>query len=130
MRTLIRWIALIAVALGGWAVPARLAVAAVQDTSADRVLGQPDTGQNSPNQGGLSPGSASLWEPSSVVSDRQGNLYVADTSNHRVLVYHAPIATDQAANVVLGQPDASHNDPNHNGRSASSLFNPVAVALD
>jgi len=47
MRTFIRWIALIAVFLGGWAVPARLAVAAVQDTTADRVLG-PDSITNAP----------------------------------------------------------------------------------
>ena len=108
--------------------PPRLALAAQLDPTADRVLGQPDLTHGDNNNGNLGP--ASLWEPGDVVSDRAGNLYVADTSNHRVLVYHAPLSTHQAASVVLGQPDFTHNDANNGNPSASSLFNPIAVALD
>ena len=123
MRIFLRWIVVTTVFLGGWAMPARLALAANQDTTADRVLGQLDFGHSDANQGSLGP--ASLWEPGDVVSDRQGNLYVADTSNHRVLVYHAPLSTHQAASVVLGQPDFNHNDINFGAAALPACSTPA-----
>jgi sugar lactone lactonase YvrE len=128
MRAFTRWLAVLAVILGSWAAPLGLAVAANLDSTADRVFGQPDFAQSMANNPSL--GGAVLWEPSSLLTDGQGNLYVADSANNRVLVYHAPLSTHQAASVVLGQPDAQHNNANYGGLSASGLFNPGGLALD
>ena len=47
------------------------------------VLGQTDFSTNTNNAGGL--GASSLSVPAGVAVDGSGNLYVADTGNHRVL---------------------------------------------
>ena len=84
----------------------------VNGQSANIVIGQPDfqttqcnsgTGLN--DVGGL--GADSLCLPGGVAVDGNGNLYVADTSNNRVLEYKQPfaqvIASGFVANVVFGQ---------------------------
>ena len=39
---------------------------------------------------------------------QNGKLYIADTQNHRVLIFNSiPTANGAAADVVLGQPDFS-----------------------
>src|SRR5208282_3850236 len=53
---------------------------------------------------------------------------VADTSNNRVLEYDTPLAPNITADVVLGQPDFLHNQPNFPDQS--SLNNPSAVTID
>jgi sugar lactone lactonase YvrE len=53
--------------------------------------------------------------------DATGNLYVADNSNHRVLKYEDPFATDTVADEVWGQPDFSTCEPNYGGISNQSL---------
>ena len=58
------------------------------DAVADRVFGQPDFNSNAPNNG-LNPSASSLNNPSALIVDAQGNLYVADSANHRVLEYDA-----------------------------------------
>jgi len=79
------------------------------DAVADLVLGQPHlTGQphlfsNTANYGGVS--ASSLHGPREVAVDAAGNVYVADTSNHRVLVYLDPQNTDTVADLVLGKPN-------------------------
>ena len=98
------------------------------DTTADRVFGQPDFNQGIFNNGGL--GAASLGNPNGVALDAQGNLYVADLANQRVLEYDAPLSSGMAASRVFGQPDFGHNDINHGGLSANSLSFPAGVALD
>ena len=62
---------------------------------ADVVLGQPDLFSSKCNNGaapddvgGL--GADSLCGPARMAVDRQGNLYVADSGNNRVLVYNTP----------------------------------------
>lgn len=79
-----------------------------------------------------------LYNPNGLASDG-GNLYVADTSNHRVLVFPLPVTGNQpAASYVLGQssftfplaalaPGAS--GANWNGVSGQSMFNPYGVAV-
>jgi len=42
-------------------------------------------------------------------SSQTSLLFVADTGNHRVLVYNAPFTTGQIATAVLGQPDSTSN---------------------
>jgi sugar lactone lactonase YvrE len=97
------------------------------DRTADRVLGQPDFTSNTANNGGVS---ANSLDPSTVALDAQGNLYVADIGNNRVLEYDAPLTTDRTADRVFGQPDFTSNTANNGGVSANSLYNPIGVALD
>ncbi len=73
------------------------------DTVADVVLGQPDFTSNTANNGGVS--ASSLHVSREVAVDATGNVYVADTGNHRVLVYLDPQNTDTVADLVLGQPN-------------------------
>jgi sugar lactone lactonase YvrE len=53
---------------------------------------------------------------------------VADTANSRVVLYNAPISTNQAAAVFLGQPDSTSNTANNGGVSAATMNHPFAVA--
>jgi sugar lactone lactonase YvrE len=103
------------------------------DTAADRVFGQPDFESNTTNNGGL--GAASLYAPADVAVGATGDLWVADTFNHRVLMYEDPIATDAVADLALGQlfdraTRLFTNGPNYGGISARSLFAPSGVAVD
>jgi len=77
---------------------------------ADIVIGQPDfTSANNCE----SPTASNLCKPGSVAVDDDGNLYVADTGNNRVLEYNQPftsgLSAGLAANAVFGQPDFSSN---------------------
>jgi hypothetical protein len=72
-------------------------------TAADLVLGQSALNGNTQNSGGLS--ASSLSNPSGVTSDGT-QLFIADGSNNRVLIWNTwPTANNQAADMVLGQPD-------------------------
>lgn len=71
------------------------------DQRADRVFGQPDFNSCSSNNGGIS--ARSLNRPEGVAVDARGNLYVADTRNHRILRYDTPLASDTVADAVWGQ---------------------------
>jgi streptogramin lyase len=73
------------------------------DTVADVVLGQPNFTSNTANYGGVS--ASSLHGPREVAVDAAGNVYVADTANHRGLVYLDPQNTDMVADLVLGKPN-------------------------
>jgi len=98
------------------------------DTTADLVIGQPDFNTNAQNTGGVS--AASLALPQAAAPDALGNLYVADTSNNRLLVYTAPLANGAAASKVFGQPGFGANNQNNGGLSAGSLLLPQGLALD
>ena len=78
--------------------------------------------------GGGTPTANDLCKPWGVAADASGNLYVADTSNNRVLEYDTPLAPNITADVVLGQHDFLHNQPNFPDQS--SLDNPSAVTID
>ncbi len=77
---------------------------------ADLIIGQvsPDRSlPNSPNGRTTSPSQEGLYLPHSVAVDAQGNLFVADSGNGRVLRFPRPFDTPgpQRANLVLGQPN-------------------------
>jgi len=97
------------------------------DAAADRVYGQPGFTSSTCNTTGVS--AASLCFEHGVAIDASGRLYVADASNHRILEYDSPL-TSSVADRVIGQPDFSGNTCNNGGMGASTLCNPIAVALD
>ena len=80
------------------------------------------------NSDATSASANSLCSPWGVAVDASGNLYVADTSNNRVLEYNTPLATNTTADVVLGQPDFMHNPPTSPTRA--NLIHPQGVTID
>jgi uncharacterized protein (TIGR03437 family) len=77
---------------------------------ADIVLGQPDMQTaliNYPANDSTKPNSSGLNRPIGLLVDSQGNLYVADSLNGRVLRFPAPFAytggAPEPADLVLGQ---------------------------
>ena len=109
--------------------------------SADLVVGQPDFLSSSCNNGSVSAASLCAYMGSGIAVDATGNLYVADTSNNRVLEYNTPFSKDAIADAVFGQEGSFiSGDCNHGGLSADSLcflsssasirLPPMGVALD
>ena len=89
---------------------------------ADLVLGQANFTANEPNRGKLEAFSNTLnW--CYGVFYYQGQLFVADTGNRRVLIWHQlPQENGQPADIVLGQPDMQSRNENSGGTpSASSM---------
>jgi sugar lactone lactonase YvrE len=97
-------------------------------TTADRVYGQLGSfTTNTANKGGSS--ANSLSGPVGVAVDLLGNLYVADSTNHRVLRY--PVSGSTTADRVYGQLGSFGTSlANNGGRSANSLYWPKGVAID
>ncbi len=94
-------------------------------TTATRVYGQGGSfGTNTANKGGISPNS--LNSPVSVITGSSG-VYIADSSNHRVLYYAGSSTT---AMLVYGQWGSfATNSANNSGISADSLFAPYGLAI-
>ena len=89
---------------------------------ADLVLGQVDFTSNEPNRGNQEAAANTLnW--CYGVFCYQGKLFVADTGNRRVLIWHQlPEENGQKADLVLGQPDMRSRNENNGGTpSASSM---------
>ncbi len=109
------------------------ALPAAGDTTADRVLGQPDFIHKAPNSVDAEAfsGGDDLIIDTTVSPHR---LFVTDESNHRILGYsnintlvnHAP------ADIVIGQPDFFSSNSNNGGAgpTASNLNFPHGIALD
>jgi hypothetical protein len=104
-------------------------LAAGANRVADRVFGQPDFTHNTANNGGIS--ASSLDGPFGVTVDGAGRLWIADTSNNRVLEFDAPLTSDRVADAVIGQANFTHNLPNRGGLIGPSGFDtPLGLALD
>ncbi len=74
----------------------------IANSSADVVIGQPDMTSNLINQIAYSGTMSAPW---SIHSDGT-KMFVADTHNHRVLIYNTiPSTSNARADVVVGQPD-------------------------
>ncbi|MCX6116616.1 MAG: hypothetical protein NT027_03680, partial [Proteobacteria bacterium] len=91
------------------------------------ALGQPNMQSISANTGGVS--GASMASVQCVYSDGV-RLFVADTGNHRVLVWNSLPTAGQAADFALGQPDLTSNTVNNGGLSGSSMSSPYGVYFD
>lgn len=87
---------------------------------ATKVLGQSDFVTGTINTGGIS--ASTMNRPISVFGDANGNLYVSDRDNRRVLRFNNAAAKDNGdpADGVLGQPDFVTTTA---GLSASKLGN-------
>ncbi len=96
-------------------------------TTATRVYGQLGSfTTNTMNKGGIS--ANSLYLPQGVILDSNGNLYIGDFGNNRVLFYPAGSTT---ATRVYGQGGSfTTNTVNKGGISASSLYQPQKFAMD
>ncbi len=95
----------------------------------DAVYGQPGfstAGATTTNKG--------LNQPRGVAIDFEGNLWIADTGNHRVVRYQASVVNSvnqPAADLVVGQKDFESGSANAGGQvSASGFDTPVALAFD
>jgi sugar lactone lactonase YvrE len=124
----------------------------LRDGVADKVFGQADFRQGQCNRGnGPRPGAASLclgYEdggfPSTsfagsggVAVDGQGNLFVADSLNHRVLIFKDASRSDSVADAVLGQDGKFNTSLSGTGarrfggatRDTFALFGPSGLAI-
>jgi uncharacterized protein (TIGR03437 family) len=99
--------------------------------AADIVIGQPSFSSNVCNvysTDRTAPTQAGLCRPTGLLVDSNGNLYVADSANNRVLRFPAPFSHtgSQVADLVLGQPSFNFKlvDP-----SASTMGFPYGLAF-
>ena len=108
-------------------------IPATNNQPADVVIGQRDfTSSEVPPQ---VPTAQSLRGPQGVWI-QNGRLYIADTQNHRVLIFNRlPTSNHAAADVVLGQPSmTTFVEPDltqqRETARANNMLNPVAVTSD
>jgi sugar lactone lactonase YvrE len=111
------------------------------DTIAEAVFGQSGTFGTSGCNDGTAVGDVSgrgrdsQCGPVDVAIEADGNLYVSDTNNNRVLEYNTPLnpssgepgAGDTIADRELGQADLVHNMENFGGAQALELANPSST---
>lgn len=96
-------------------------------TAANLAIGQANLTGGSANSGGL--GAGSLSGPQGSPASDGTALYVPDTGNHRVLYFATAPTTNTAANLVLGQSNATSNTANRGGApSLNTLNGPTGVA--
>jgi uncharacterized protein (TIGR03437 family) len=99
--------------------------------AADTVIGQKDFSSSSANQGGTV-SATGFNSPLGLAFDAQGNLFVADYNNTRVLKFAAPLASgsvNPAAVGVWGEANlVSRGVPTQ--ASGSTIAGPLGVAID
>src|SRR5262249_23967258 len=96
----------------------------------DAVYGQPAVNTFRPNSGGIT--ERNMNTPRGVACDAQGNLWVVDGGNHRLLRFPAAAlhTSNPAADLVLGQPDFHSVNPDRGGAVSALGFNsPVGLAF-
>lgn len=102
-------------------------------SNADIVIGQVDHYRsmiNSPYNDPANPNENGLYQPADVAVDAQGNLWVSDTGNGRVLRYPNPFSrTDglQTPDLVLGAPDFTTKPATDISRDR--MYLPVGLAF-
>ncbi|MDX1979692.1 MAG: hypothetical protein SFV51_05440 [Bryobacteraceae bacterium] len=92
---------------------------------ADVIIGQRDPFSTLPQGPGTSGGlTTGLAFPTGIAVDRQGNLYVADSGNNRILRYPQPLAQGdelKLPDMAIGQANFNSNRPNPEGVTAQSV---------
>lgn len=98
------------------------------NTPAQFVIGQDDFQSNLHNKGKMS--SSSLNNPRSSIVTDDNKFIVADSSNHRVLVYNnVPTTNGASAYTVIGQSDFTSRNSNNGGLGANTLNIPIDLAI-
>lgn len=108
------------------------ALNSVTPPEADFVIGQKDLISNTVNAGTGSVSATGLDTPSAIAFDAQGNLYVSDVNNTRVLRFSAPLAPPVrtvTASAVWGQRDFTTRGVPQQA-SASTLAGPLGLSID
>jgi sugar lactone lactonase YvrE len=98
------------------------------DQPASRVLGQANFAGKTANRGGAV-GAATLNAPRGLAFDDDGNLWVTDRSNFRVVLFKKPFAQDGNADFVLGQASLTSNTA-PSSPSADDMLSPFGVFVD
>lgn len=110
------------------------AVAAPENTTADAVIGQPGFTTNLANQGLGASTAATMNGNRGLFVDSTNRLWVADTSNNRVLMFNnaATFANGASADLVLGQADFVSSLDNRGGANptANTHSGPRSVVVD
>jgi uncharacterized protein (TIGR03437 family) len=109
----------------------------------DLVIGQTSFNTNGANTGGASAKTLQLTNGTSPLAaylafDLQGNLWVADAGNNRVLRYNASslaagASNGPAADIVLGQTDfvtTTYNNPNSDPTNLNAINEPTGIVFD
>lgn len=99
------------------------------DYKADFVVGQPNFNATKPNRGAAAPNSRSLNGPNKVsVEPSNGDVYVSDAGNNRVLVYSTVTVSDPDAIYVIG--NLTFTDTNSAGVvSQNRMYSPSGIAF-
>lgn len=104
----------------------------VTGMSASLELGFPSqVGMSSPTpfaDGWTCPPNAYLCGPAGLAFESQGDLWVSDSGNNRVLEFLPPFTSGMAASLVIGQPDATGRNPQPT--AANSLNDPSDLTFD
>jgi hypothetical protein len=90
--------------------------------NASIVIGQSNFTSNLHNRT-----STSFNDVAAAVFNAQGDLFVADYENNRIMEFEPPFSTGMAASVVIGQSSFTGYQP---GASATNLSNPAGVSID
>ncbi|HYB03415.1 MAG TPA: hypothetical protein VED17_03060, partial [Nitrososphaerales archaeon] len=64
------------------------------------MIGQPSFTSNT-----AAATASGLSDPQGIAFDSSGNLWVSDATNGRILEFTAPLSMDEAASLVLGEPN-------------------------
>ena len=94
--------------------------------SASWVIGQPDFASSTVNNGGISAKTLNLQQ--AVAIDKNGYLWVGDSSNFRILGYKNPQSIMPAADYVIGQ--GNFNSGTGTGPSQSNNGGVLSIAFD
>ena len=110
------------------------AASKLDGADADGVLGQANFAGDASNRGGTTATANTLFDPFGVAVDRTGTLWVADSSNNRVLRFASAASLPNGADAdgVLGQTNFAGDASNRGGTTATAntLAGPVGVAVD
>lgn len=111
--------------------PAPQNPAAASDAVAGIVVGQSDFAGTLCNGGGRA-GAATLCNPAGAAADEAGNVFVADSTNNRVLEFVAPVASGNSAARVFGQGGDFTASACNRGNSVdgAALCGPSSVGVD
>jgi sugar lactone lactonase YvrE len=101
----------------------------INGKDADLIFGEHNPGAINDYLSGFT--NSTLFHPSGIAVDSNGNLFVADSGANRVLEYNQPYNTDTVADEVFGTcGDFTGEGVGCTSVSAATLSGPTAIAID